>query len=85
MSDKFTDVESSLCCLFRHANAVPPWTCDCPCHQLQTDEPPPEESCSCSVPDFVGYVAEPQNWRCLICGKHPDANERIHVRLIARQ
>lgn len=20
------------CCMARHANAVPPWTCDCPCH-----------------------------------------------------
>ena len=22
-----------LCCLARHANATPPWTCDCPCHE----------------------------------------------------
>lgn len=26
--------------MVRHANAVPPWTCDCPCHQL----PPPAEA-----------------------------------------
>lgn len=25
-------LDSGLCCLARHANAVPPWTCDCPCH-----------------------------------------------------
>lgn len=27
-----TPYESGLCCLARHANATPPWTCDCPCH-----------------------------------------------------
>ena len=22
------------CCMIRHANATPPWTCDCTCHQV---------------------------------------------------
>ncbi len=30
--DTRTLLESGLCCLSRHANAVAPWTCDCPCH-----------------------------------------------------
>ncbi len=25
-------IARGLCCMARHANAVPPWTCDCPCH-----------------------------------------------------
>jgi hypothetical protein len=25
------------CCMSRHANAVPPWTCDCPCHTAPKD------------------------------------------------
>lgn len=24
--------DSGLCCMARHAQATPPWTCDCPCH-----------------------------------------------------
>lgn len=27
-----TVYDSGLCCMARHANATPPWTCDCPCH-----------------------------------------------------
>lgn len=27
-----SDFDSGLCCMARHANAVPPWTCDCACH-----------------------------------------------------
>lgn len=26
-------MDSGLCCMARHANAIPPWTCDCPCHK----------------------------------------------------
>jgi len=25
-------LDSGLCCMARHANAVAPWTCNCPCH-----------------------------------------------------
>jgi hypothetical protein len=25
-------VREGDCCMARHANATPPWTCDCPCH-----------------------------------------------------
>lgn len=33
------------CCMARHATAVPPWTCDCPCHTqpieaVESPEPP---------------------------------------------
>lgn len=24
-----------LCCMTQHANAVPPWTCPCPCHDIE--------------------------------------------------
>lgn len=27
-----TDTDTGLCCMAAHANATPPWTCDCPCH-----------------------------------------------------
>lgn len=27
-----SDMDSGLCCMARHAQAVAPWTCDCPCH-----------------------------------------------------
>lgn len=27
--------DAGLCCMAAHANAVPPWTCDCPCHALK--------------------------------------------------
>lgn len=26
-------LDSGLCCMARHAQAVAPWTCDCPCHR----------------------------------------------------
>lgn len=29
---RISDMDSGFCCLARHANAIPPWTCDCPCH-----------------------------------------------------
>jgi hypothetical protein len=32
-----TPYESGLCCMAAHANAVPPWTCACPCHARQED------------------------------------------------
>lgn len=28
-----TDTDTGLCCMAAHANATPPWTCDCPCHK----------------------------------------------------
>ena len=31
-------MDSGLCCITRHANAVPPWTCDCPCHKRILDD-----------------------------------------------
>lgn len=37
--------ESGDCCMARHANAVPPWTCDCPCHTMP-DESRPEDECA---------------------------------------
>jgi hypothetical protein len=27
------------CCMARHANATPPWTCDCSCHTAPVVEP----------------------------------------------
>ena len=27
-----TVYDSGLCCMARHANATPPWMCDCRCH-----------------------------------------------------
>lgn len=31
-----TDINpEGMCCMARHANAVPPWTCDCPCHDVE--------------------------------------------------
>lgn len=45
---------------------------------------PPEQSCVCSVPDFVGYQGESETWRCLVCGRHPSGTDRIQVRLLQR-
>jgi hypothetical protein len=29
--------DDGTCCMAAHANAVPPWTCDCRCHDRQKD------------------------------------------------
>jgi hypothetical protein len=34
-----TLAETGMCCGKAHANAVPPWTCDCPCHEREIPEP----------------------------------------------
>lgn len=28
------DMDTGDCCMVRHAQAKPPWTCDCPCHKV---------------------------------------------------
>lgn len=28
------------CCLVRHAQATPPWTCDCECHTVKPEPAP---------------------------------------------
>jgi hypothetical protein len=43
-----------------------------------------EGPCICSVPDFIGYVREPETYRCLRCGHHPNGSEQISVRLLER-
>jgi hypothetical protein len=43
-----------------------------------------EGPCDCSVPEFVGYVREPESYRCLRCGRHPSGIESIQVRLLER-
>jgi hypothetical protein len=40
--------------------------------------------CACSVPDFVGYIHEPETYRCLRCGHQPNGSEQIAVRLLER-
>ena len=32
-----TVYDSGLCCMARHANAPPPWMCDCQCHKQVPD------------------------------------------------
>lgn len=34
--------DSGLCCMADHANAVPPWTCSCPCHTRKDVSHDPE-------------------------------------------
>jgi hypothetical protein len=36
--NKPTDMESGLCCMAAHAQAVAPWTCQCQCHALSAEE-----------------------------------------------
>lgn len=52
------------CCMARHANATPPWTCDCPCHERNVNG----ESVECPVfhPDHNG--------ECLNCDEWMDAH-----------
>lgn len=34
--EEATPFDTGLCCMSRHATAVAPWTCDCPCHSKAT-------------------------------------------------
>lgn len=44
-----------------------------------------DATCDCVVPDFIGYIGEPEHWRCLRCGRHPPTDARIHVVLLNRE
>lgn len=47
--------DSGLCCMARHASAIPPWTCDCPCHTAPAPETPAPDAMPCFQCGGKGY------------------------------